>query len=217
MENRSAQDLLQSLSPVGRALFYKFGHGPAVDPPFKCIHHAFEFHSRTHPEAFAVEDGQAKVTYGELDRQANCVAAHLRSKGVIPGSRVALLVERSIAMVIGILGVLKAGGAYVPLDGNLISQSNLARALRDSEVDVVLSQRKFENRISTYPVLCIEEFLCPQPDDHCIKPDDMADGGDSACLIYTSGTFHFLSVSHVVTFQQTQWTIYTPLTSCIRI
>ena len=216
MENRSAQDLIQSLSPVGRALFYKFGHGPALDPPFKCIHHAFEFHSRTHPEAFAVEDGQAKVTYGELDRQANCVAAHLRSKGVIPGSRVGLLVERSISMVIGVLGVLKAGGAYVPLDGNLISRNNLTRTLQDSEVAVVLSQRKFTNRISTYPVLCIEEILCPSQDGHCVKPDDLSSGGDSACLIYTSGTFYFSPVSQVVTFQQT-WTTYAPLTSCIGI
>lgn len=192
MESRSVQqDLLQSLSPVGRALFFKFGQGPIVDSTFKCIHQAFEFHARTQPEAFAVEDGQFKVMYGELDRQANCLATRLRSMGIIPGFRVGLVVERSIYMVVAILGVLKAGGAYIPMDGNLISKGNLDHALNDSGAAVVLYQRKFRDRVSLQPKLCIEDSLCPEFSGHCVKPEELASPGDSACMIYTGGVFSF--------------------------
>ncbi|KAG5653702.1 hypothetical protein H0H81_011282 [Sphagnurus paluster] len=131
------QEPLQSLSPIGRVLFSKFGRGEIRDPPFQCIHQAFEFQARSHPDYIAVEDLHETITYAHLDRQANCLAACLRERGVFPGTRVALLVERSICMVVGILAVLKAGAAYVPLDGNVVSSSTLTHALSDSDASLV--------------------------------------------------------------------------------
>lgn len=194
MESRPFHyDLLQSLSPVGRALFSKFGRGPTVDPPFRCIHEAFEFHARNQPDAIAVEDGQVKITFAELDRQANCLGTHLRDMGIVPGCRVGLLVERSVYMVVGILGTLKAGGAYVPLDGNVISKGALAHAIRDSEAEVVLVQRKFADRVFMSPTLCIEDSICPRSSmAHCVKPEDVSAAGDSAYIIYTSGAFFYM-------------------------
>ena len=59
---------------------------------------------------------EASLSYGELNRRANQLAHHLRALGVKPDERVAICVERSLEMVVGLLGILKAGGAYVPLD-----------------------------------------------------------------------------------------------------
>ncbi|RDB21480.1 Linear gramicidin synthase subunit D [Hypsizygus marmoreus] len=183
------QELLQTLSPVGRALFSRFGRGSGADYPFKCIHQAFEYHARHQPDGIAVEELQAKVTYGELDGQANCLASRLRDMGIVPGSRVGLLVERSIHMVVGILAILKAGGAYVPLDGDVVSNSTLAHALRDSDASLVLIQRRFSDRIFLTPTLCLEDFSCPHSSKtDCVKPADLSDPSDSAYIIYTSGT-----------------------------
>ncbi|KAG6832066.1 hypothetical protein H0H92_005488 [Tricholoma furcatifolium] len=184
------QDLLQDLSPVGRAFFNKFGRGPRRDYPFRCIHQAFEFQARAYPEYIAAEDFHGNnITYAQLDRRANCLAAHLRKLGVYPGSRVGLLVERSIAMVIGILAILKAGGAYVPLDGNMVSSSTLTHALQDSDSSLVLIQDKFEERVLTTSTLSLDDFACPHASvAECSKPDELSGPDDSAYIIYTSGT-----------------------------
>jgi amino acid adenylation domain-containing protein len=81
-----------------------------------CIHELFEEHAAQRPQAPAVVYEDTSLRYGELNRQANRLAHHLRGLGVGPGERVALCVERGLDMMVGLLAVLKAGGAYVPLD-----------------------------------------------------------------------------------------------------
>ncbi|KAG5644217.1 hypothetical protein DXG03_008812 [Asterophora parasitica] len=179
-----------NLAHIDRQLFSHFGLGEAVKPHFECVHHAFEHHARQHPYTYAVEDFEHKISYVELDRQANCLATHLRSKGIGPGARVCLLVERSILMVVGILGVLKAGAAYVPLDGNVVADKTLNHALKDSGSSLVLVLRKFIHRVGETPILCLEDTICDSPySTHCGKPEDLATTTDSAYIIYTSGTF----------------------------
>ncbi|KAF8077656.1 hypothetical protein FPV67DRAFT_6540 [Lyophyllum atratum] len=183
------QDELQDLANVDRQLFTHFGLGEAVEQPFECVHHAFEHHASQHPYTFAVEDFEHKIAYVELNRQANCLATHLRSKGIGPGFRVCLLVERSILMVVGILGVLKAGAAYVPLDGNVVADKTLNHALKDSGSSLVLVQRKFIDRVGETPIMCLEDTICDSPySTHCVKPQDLSTRTDSAYIIYTSGT-----------------------------
>ncbi len=81
-----------------------------------------------------------------------------------------MLVERSILMVVAMLGVLKAGAAYIPFDGNVVSDSTLAHALKDSGSDVVLTLPKFMSRVAGEFALNLEDILCQTPSEHCVKP-----------------------------------------------
>ncbi len=80
------------------------------------IHELFEAQVRRAPDATAVVFEGRELTYGELDRRAHSLAHHLQHMGAGKGTLVALCVERSLEMVVGILGILKSGAAYVPLD-----------------------------------------------------------------------------------------------------
>lgn len=182
-----SQDPLRGLSPSDRALFYRFGVGGAQQSPFSCIHHAFEYHARQQPNEPAVINFEESITYGELDRRANCLATHLADMGVQADSRVCVLVERSISMVVAILGVLKAGAAYVPFDGNVVSDSTLAHAIGDSGSDIVLTLSKFLSRVVGKNVVNLEDIICQTPSHHCTKPKDLATTNGGAYVIYTSG------------------------------
>ncbi|KAF4617144.1 hypothetical protein D9613_005935 [Agrocybe pediades] len=183
-------DPLHNLSSSDKELFVQFGIGPSVASPFQCIHHAFEFHARNQPSAIAVEDFENTITYGELDRQANCVATHLQAKGVQLDSRVCFLAERSIPMIVGILGILKAGAAYVPLDGNIVSDSTLKHALTGSESPIALVLQKFAHRVGgDWQPVCLENIICEDPtSSHCKKPKDLSTSNHGVYVIYTSGT-----------------------------
>ncbi|TFK40788.1 nonribosomal peptide synthetase 12 [Crucibulum laeve] len=181
-------DALDSLSPSDKALFYEFGVGAVHPSPFQCVHHAFESHARTTPDAIAVEDFEQRITYSELDRQANCLATRLRGMGIKADDRVCLLVERSILMVVGIVAILKAGAAYVPLDGNIVSDSTLVHALKDSGSSVALALQKFAHRVIGTPTVCLEDAVCNSSSSHCKKPLDTATSKHGVYVIYTSGT-----------------------------
>ena len=85
-------------------------------PQDKCIHQLFEAQVEKTPDAIAVVFEDQQLTYRELNRRANQLAHYLQKLGVGPEVLVGICVERSIEMVVGLLGILKAGGAYVPLD-----------------------------------------------------------------------------------------------------
>ncbi len=183
---------LQDLSPEDQLLFAKFGLGNTLTPPFSCVHHAFEHHAFSQPSAIAVEHLGNTITYGDLDRVSNGLANELRSLGVKPGSRVCLLVQRSIAMVVGILAVMKAGGQYVPLDGGIVTDSTLNFVLEDSDASVVLALKDYAHRVplnSSRHVLTLEDAIArlEQDADLCMKPSDLSSPGDGVYVIYTSG------------------------------
>ncbi|KAF9424460.1 hypothetical protein BGZ94_008044 [Podila epigama] len=109
-------------------------------PGKSSIHHMFEHHARLNPQAVAVVyDGQS-MSYRELNERSNQLAHHLIKLGVKPDSLVAVCVERSVTMMIGILGVLKAGGAYVPMDPAFASQ-RLDDILADASPSVILADQ----------------------------------------------------------------------------
>jgi non-ribosomal peptide synthetase component F len=85
-------------------------------PQDKCVHELFEAQAARTPEAIAVVCDNERLTYAELNARANRLTHHLRALGVRPDDRVAICVERSLEMVVGVLAILKAGGGYVPLD-----------------------------------------------------------------------------------------------------
>ncbi|HEX2520185.1 MAG TPA: condensation domain-containing protein, partial [Castellaniella sp.] len=102
------------------------------------IHGLFETQAAQRPDAVAVAQEDYQLSYGELNVRANRLAHHLRRFGVRPDARVGLCVERSLEMVVGLLGILKAGGAYVPLDPTYPVE-RLTNMLEDSRPVAVLT------------------------------------------------------------------------------
>jgi amino acid adenylation domain-containing protein len=111
----------------------------AVYPVDRCVHELVEAKAERTPTATAVVFGDASLTYAALNERANRLAHHLRALGVGPDARVAVCMERSLDLVVGLLAVLKAGGAYVPLDPNYPAE-RLRYLLADSAPKVVLTQ-----------------------------------------------------------------------------
>ncbi|WP_156438606.1 non-ribosomal peptide synthetase, partial [Bradyrhizobium valentinum] len=107
-------------------------------PEQQCIHELFEAQVRKAPDAVAVVDAEERVSYGELNARANRLAHHLIALGVRPDQPVAICLERSIAMVVGLLAILKAGGAYLPLDPAYPS-ARLRQVLKDAAPHLLLA------------------------------------------------------------------------------
>ncbi len=187
---------MRNLSPADQLLFEYFGQGPIVPAPFACIHHAFEAHAAAQPNAIAAEHAGATITYGELERQANRLALLLHQHGVQPGHNVALFLQRSIPMLVGMLGILKAGAAYVPQHVGVAPEAQLRHIIDVAATSVILTQTPLQDDV-------------PVPDNHlCIAIDEVmqqpfADaaehrtafmptasvGREHACyILFTSGT-----------------------------
>src|SRR5690348_2570927 len=101
---------------VRRQLLVEWNSTATPFPGHQCVHQLIELQAALTPNSVAVVFGNSRVTYRELNERANQLANCLGHFGVGPNVLVGISVERSLEMVIGILGVLKAGGAYVPLD-----------------------------------------------------------------------------------------------------
>jgi len=109
-------------------------------PKDKCIHELFEEQVERSPDAVAVVFEEQQLTYKELNGRASQVAHYLRKLGVGPESLVAICMDRSLDMIVALLGILKAGGAYVPLDPSY-PQERLAFMLEDTKAGVLVTQR----------------------------------------------------------------------------
>ena len=112
----------------------------------KCIHELFETQVERTPDAVAVVFEERKLTYRELNRRADGLAHQFRALGVGPDVLVALFLERSPDMVVGMLGVLKAGGAYVPLDPGH-PRKRLAYMLADAQPLVLLTHERLQSEL----------------------------------------------------------------------
>ncbi|MGE0127980.1 MAG: amino acid adenylation domain-containing protein [Blastocatellales bacterium] len=118
----------------------------AAYPLDQCAHHLFEQWVDCAPDAIAVTFSGAELSYLELNRRANKVAHYLRKVGVGPEALVGVCVDRSVEMIVAVLGVLKAGGAYLPLDPNY-RRERLAFMLGDSRPAVLLTQQRLDERL----------------------------------------------------------------------
>ena len=142
-------------------------------PRDKCIHQLFEEQVEKTPDNIAVIFEDKQLTYSELNSRANKLAHTLRNKGLKPDSIVAIIAEKSIEMIVGILGVLKAGGAYLPIDPDLPDE-RIKFMLNDSEVKVILTQ-EYLNDESNYSI-------------NNSNPEQINTSSDLAYVIYTSGS-----------------------------
>ncbi|NEO93190.1 MAG: AMP-binding protein, partial [Moorea sp. SIO3G5] len=113
---------------------------------YNCIHQLFEEQVELTPDAVAVVFEDKQLTYRQLNSRGNQLAHYLRSTGVKPEVLVGICVERSLEMVVGLLGILKAGGAYVPIDPDYPTE-RIAYMLKDSAVSVLLTQKKLVARL----------------------------------------------------------------------
>ncbi len=124
-------------------VLYEWNETGVEYPREKCVHELLEEQAGKTPEAVAVVCGEEELSYGELNRRANQLAHYLRELGVKPEERVGICVERSVEMVVGVVGVLKAGGAYVPLDPAYPAE-RLRYMIEDSAPVVLLTQGHLE-------------------------------------------------------------------------
>ena len=161
-----------------------------------CVHELIQEQVRRTPDAVAVQYEDDSLTYQELDRNADQLAKTLITQGVGPGTLVGIFVNRSIEMLVGLLGVLKAGGVYLPLDPSFPS-GRLAFMLADSGASFILTQ---SSQLSELPetnaqVICLDNLSGAKSSNsstrkkrsanlriHTAKPDDLA------YIIYTSGS-----------------------------
>lgn len=158
-------------------------------PQDKCIHQLFEEQVERSPDAIAVVFEEEHLTYRDLNQRANRIAHHLRTLGVGPEVLVGICVERSLEMVVGLLGILKAGGAYVPLDPTYPSE-RLQCMLEDSGVQVLLTQAWLVESLPKHNarVVCLDTeeraiALLSKPNPISgVTPDNLA------YVIYTSGS-----------------------------
>ncbi|HVN18035.1 MAG TPA: amino acid adenylation domain-containing protein [Dongiaceae bacterium] len=153
------------------------------------VHDLVEEQARKAPQAVAVRCGTQSLTYDELNQRANQLASHLSRLGVRAESQVALCVERSLEMIVGVLGVLRAGGAYVPLDPTY-PQERLEFMLADSGAKIVLTQNHLPfGRLSATDlrILCLDsdwrKIASESAENRCQPSLD-----DLAYVIYTSGS-----------------------------
>lgn len=154
------------------------------------LHELFERRARRTPDRTAVQDEAGGcLRYGELDARADDVARAIRARGVQPRTVVGVCADRSVDMVVALLGVLKAGAAYLPLDPEY-PEERLAFMLEDSGASLVLSVGRAARalpRSSAVPVLAVEDVApgagAPDP-----GPADGAGPEDPAYVIYTSGS-----------------------------
>ncbi|MCG1018411.1 amino acid adenylation domain-containing protein, partial [Mycetohabitans sp. B4] len=114
----------------------------------------FEAQVERTPQAEAVVLGAQSITYAELERRANQLAWHLRTLGVGPDVVVGLCVERSIEMVVGVLGILKAGGAYLPLDPSY-PRERLAYMMQQARAPVLVTQSSLQQALPRTAVQCV--------------------------------------------------------------
>ena len=158
-------------------------------PSGKCLHELFEEQAARTPEAVAVVYEDAQLTYEELDRHSNQLAHHLRGLGVGPEVVVGLCVERSLEMVVGLLGILKAGGAYLPLDPSY-PLDRLAYMVSDAKAPVVVIQQHLVDQLPLQDrhVVRIDADwpqIALQPET---APVNTSCPANLAYVIYTSGS-----------------------------
>ncbi|ALF56357.1 non-ribosomal peptide synthetase [Nostoc piscinale CENA21] len=161
-----------------------------ADSPFdKCIHQLFEQQVEHTPEAVAVVFENQQLTYHQLNCRANSLAHYLRSLGVKPDTLVGICVERSLEMIVGLLGIVKAGGAYLPLDPEYPPE-RLSFMLEDAQVPVLLTQQRLVDKLppNQAKLICLDKAWSEIAQNNQDNPNSGVRAFHLANVIYTSGS-----------------------------
>lgn len=154
-----------------------------------CLHQFFEQQVARTPDAVAVQFEDDTLTYDQLNRRANQLAAYLHKAGVGPEQKVGIYVERTLDTLVGLLGILKAGGCYVPLDPSY-PKDRIALMVEDSQVNVLLTQESLLQQVPANhaQIICIDRDW-PAIAQESDQPVDSGVGPNHLCyMIYTSGS-----------------------------
>ena len=172
-----------------RHVVAEFNNTARAYPYDKCVHELFEAQVERTPSAIAVVAGDRQLTYAELNERANQLARFLRRFGIGPDSLVGLCLDRSLEMIVGILGVLKAGAGYVPMDPSYPAD-RLAFMLQDANVFVLLTQSHLLDQLPAHngPRLSLDsdwDVIAKEKKENLAA---WANPANLAYVIYTSGS-----------------------------
>ncbi|HAY3898245.1 TPA: amino acid adenylation domain-containing protein, partial [Escherichia coli] len=167
-------------------ILYEFNDTKVEYPKNKTIHELFEEQVEKTPDNIAGVFEDKKLTYRELNERANSLARVLRDKGVKADSIVGIMVERSLKMIVGIMGILKAGGAYLPIDPNY-PKERIEYMLKDSESKILLSKNDLVETIE-FDGEVIDLFSEELFKNELVNLDKINGPSNLAYVIYTSGT-----------------------------
>ena len=131
--DRPLSDLSMLSEGERQQLLVDWNQTEVAYPKDRCIHQLMEEQVERTPDATAIVFEDQRLTYRQLNDRANQLARYLQKLGVGPGTLVGICVERSVEMMVGLLGILKAGGAYMPLDASY-PRERLAFMLKDAQV-----------------------------------------------------------------------------------
>lgn len=181
---------IAELDRIPRAELETLARWNATDAEFtgdSCVHQVFEQQAELRKDELAVVFRDQELTYRELSRQSNRVANRLRAAGVGPNDIVAVFVERSLEMVVGMLGILKAGAAYLPLDPAYPTE-RIAMMLEDSHARMLLSTPRLSSTLTAFgsEVLLLTPEVLEQGSDS--PPQSPVSSHDLAYVIFTSGS-----------------------------
>ncbi|MER7009353.1 amino acid adenylation domain-containing protein [Dactylosporangium sp. NPDC000555] len=182
--DRAVSDL-PLLDAVETALVTGEWNATDVTHELEGLHRIVERAAARRPDAIAVSAPDGQLTYRELDRRADLVARALRTAGAGPDALVALFVDRSVALPVGILGILKSGAAYVPLDPTHPAE-RVAGMLADAAVTAVLTTAALRDALPAQPAPVLAVDALPPATGPAALPDVPLDA--LAYVIYTSGS-----------------------------
>lgn len=170
-------------------ILVEFNQTQTTYPQDKCIHELFVQQVQQTPNNIAVVFDNEQLTYNQLNTRANQLANYLQQIGIVPGMLVGICVERSLEMIVGILGILKAGAAYVPIDATY-PQERITWILENSQTPVLLTQQTLQSKLPAHStrVICLDtdwEVITQQSSEN---PRTQVTPNDLAYIIYTSGS-----------------------------
>lgn len=153
-----------------------------------CLHTLFEKHANRTPDLVAAKFFSDEISYRELNQKSNRLANYLCQKGVKTGDRVSLCVERSLNMLVCILGILKSGAAYVPIHPN-DPEKRIKFLLEDMDSTILITQKKLLKNITCrQKIICLDRDFDPSSSCFTDNPSIRIPGDSLAVILYTSGS-----------------------------
>jgi len=188
-ENKKISEIEVIIPQEKQEILYRFNNTNADYPKSKTIHEIFEEQVEKAPDNTAVIFKDAHLTYSQLNKKANQLARLLIGKGVKRDSIVGIMVERSVEMIVGVMGILKAGGGYLPISPQY-PDNRKEYLIKDSGLSLLLTHRQKEQAnlasiLDTEIIYIDNERLYQGDDTNILKT---AASTDIAYVIYTSGS-----------------------------